>query len=87
MILGEGRSQQILIQCGDCKFILVIIYGSHTDTERRSYFVTLPAYISPTDENIWGGDFNCISDNILDKQGGNPLARAQEKNQKPIDVI
>ena len=43
--------------------------------ERRNYFVTLSAYLSATEGNILGGDFNCISDNILDKQGGNPLAR------------
>ena len=72
---SQGRSQQILIECGDRKFNLVNIYAPGTDTERRNYFVTLSAYLSATEGNILGGDFNCISDIILDKQGGNPLAR------------
>ena len=72
---SQGRSQQILIECGDRKFNLVNIYAPGTDTERRNYFVTLSAYLSATEGNILGGDFNCISDNRLDKQGGNPLAR------------
>ena len=51
------------------------IYAPCTDTERRNYFVTLSAYLSATEGNILGGNFNYISDNRLDKQGGNPLAR------------
>ena len=51
------------------------IYTPRTDTERKNYFITIPAYVSSTKENILGGDFNCISDKKLDKLGGNPLAR------------
>ena len=45
------------------------------DTQRNNFFITIPAYISSTEDNILWGDFNCISDKKLDKLGGNPLAR------------
>ena len=69
---SQGRTRQSLIEHADRKFNLVNIYAPGTDTDRKNYFVTIPAYISSTEENILGGDFNCISDNKL---GGNPLAR------------
>ena len=72
---SQGRTQQSLIEHADRKFNLVNIYAPRTDTDRKNYFITIPAYISSTEENILGGDFNCISDKKLDKLGGNPLAR------------
>ena len=72
---SQGRTQQSLIEHANRKFNLVNIYAPRTDTDRKNYFITIPAYISSTEENIVGGDFNCISDKKLDKLGGNPLAR------------
>ena len=53
---------------------LINVYASQTNAERRIYFHSLLAYISKTEENILGGDFNCIADNKLDKLGGDPSA-------------
>ena len=41
----------------------------------RIFLITIPAYISSTEDNILWGDLNCISDEKLDKLGGNPLVR------------
>ena len=72
---SQGRIQQSLIKYANRKFNLVNIYAPREDTERKNYFITIPAYISSTEENILGGDFNCTSDKKLDKLGGNPLAQ------------
>ena len=71
----HGRTIRTLIEHADRKFNLVNIYAPRTDTERRVYFHTISAFLSSTEENILGGDFNCISNDKLDKSGGNPTAR------------
>ena len=68
---SHGRSIRTLIEQADHKFHLVNIYAPHTDTERRIYFYNISAFLSSTDENILGGDFNCIFDEKLDKSEGN----------------
>ena len=72
---SQGRSIRTLIEHADRKFNLVNIYAPRTDTERRIYFHHLSAFLSSTDENILGGDFNCIFDEKLDKSGGNSSTR------------
>lgn len=71
----HGRTVQTCIEDADPKFNLINVYAPRTNAERRIYFHSLLAYISNTDENILGDDFNCISDNKLDKLGGNPSVR------------
>lgn len=70
---SQGRTQQIVIEHSDHKFNLVNVYAPRTDKEEQHYFITIPSYLSSTEENILGGDFNCISDQKLDKLGRNPL--------------
>ena len=57
------------------KVNLINIYAPTTDLECRHYFATISNFPSITDDNILGGDFNCILDNKIDKFGGNPYAR------------
>ena len=71
----HGRTIQTKIEHADRKFNLVNVYAPCTDTERRVYFHAISAFLSSTEENILGGDFNCISNAKLDKLGGNPSAR------------
>ena len=71
----HGRTIQTLIEHADRKFNLINVYAPRTNAERRIYFHSISTYISNTDDNVLGGDFNCISDNKLDKLGGNPAAR------------
>ena len=71
----HGRTIQTLIEHADRKFNLINVYAPRTNAERRIYFHSISNFISNVDENILGGDFNCISDNKLDKLGGNPSAR------------
>ena len=54
---------------------IATIRQPYTVTERRVYFHSISAFLSSTEENILGGDFNCISNAKLDKLGGNPSAR------------
>ena len=75
-----GRTIQTLIEHTDCKFNLINIYAPGTNTERRIYFHLISTFLSPAEANILGGDFNCISDDKLDKLGRNPSAR-QTENQ------
>ena len=71
----NGRTIQTLIEHADRKFNLINIYAPRTNAERRIYFHEISTFLSATDTNILGGDFNCISDTKLDKLGGNPFAR------------
>ena len=54
---------------------LTHIYAPSTDTDRRSFFLSLDLYLSTTHNNIIGGDFNSIFDPQLDKFRGNPEPR------------
>ena len=71
----HGRTVQTLIEHADRKFNLINIYAPNTNAERRIYFHSISTFISSTEDNILGGDFNCIADHKLDKLGGNPFAR------------
>ena len=71
----HGRTVQTLIEHADRKFNLINIYAPNTNAERRVYFHSISTFISSTEDNILGGDFNCIADHKLDKLGGNPFAR------------
>ena len=51
------------------------IYDPSTDTDQGSFYSSLEPFLSATNYNIIGGDFNSISDPQLDKFGGNPELR------------
>ena len=72
---SQGRTIQVVIEHADHKFNLIKTYAPRTNTERKYYFTTLSNFLSATEENILGGDFNFICNNKLDKLGGNPNAR------------
>ena len=74
----HGRTVQTLIEHADRKFNLINIYASNTNAERRIYFHSISTFISSTEDNILGGDFNCIADHKLDKLGGNPSLDKQQ---------
>lgn len=71
----EGRITTATINIDDTTLHLCNIYAPRTDSDRTDFFPTIHDYLSPTHGNIVGGDFNCISNNKLDKQGGNPQPR------------
>ena len=72
---SQGRLISVISEIEDQKFNLVNIYAPCTYLERRDFFSTIPTYLSCTTDIILGGDFSCISDIKLDKQGGNPAVR------------
>ena len=73
---------QVVIKHADHRFNLINTYAPRTNIERKYYFATISnflsateesiLFLSATEENIVGGDLNCISNNKLDKLGGNP---------------
>ena len=72
---NEGRILNILVEVDDHTFNVVNIYAPQTDKERQTFYANLNDFISADHENIIAGDFNCITDQRLDKFGGNPNAR------------
>ena len=72
---SSGRILAVTIQFDDHYLHLVNLYAPNSDSERRQFFSTLDPYLSSTYNNIIGGDFNCIENPALDKQGGNPAPR------------
>ena len=72
---SQGRTIQVVIEDANHKFNLINTYAPRTNIERKYYFATICNFLSATEENILGGDLNCISDNKLDKLGGNPNVR------------
>ena len=54
---------------------LVNVYAPNTDVERRTFFLILELFIARENETIFGGDFNSIMDNRLDKLGRDPNSR------------
>ena len=71
---SQGRLISVISEIEDQKFNLVNIYAPRTDLERRDFFSTITTYLSCTTDIILGGDFYCISDIKLDRQGRNPVA-------------
>ena len=72
---SSGRILAVTIQFDDNYLHLVNLYAPNSDSERRQFFSTLDPYLSSTCNNILGGDFNCIENPALNKQGGNPAPR------------
>ena len=57
---SQGRTIQAVIEHSDHKLHLINGYAPRTDAECRNYFMTIPNFLTTTDTNILGGDFNCI---------------------------
>ena len=68
---NEGRILNIVLDLDGHILNIVNIYAPQTDSDRQSFFCSLDKYISEDDDNIIGGDFNCITNVRLDKIGGN----------------
>ena len=72
---SSGRVLAVTTKFDDHHLHLVNLYAPNSDSERRKFFSTLEPYLSRTYNDIIGGDFNCIENPALDKQGGNPTPR------------
>ena len=72
---NEGRILNIVLELDDHILNIINIYAPRTDSARQSFFSGLDEFISEDDDNIIGGDFNCIGNVRLDKIGGNQNAR------------
>ena len=68
---SKGRILNILLELGDHPFNIVNIYAPQTDNELESFFANVDKFFSVEHENRIAGDFNCISNQQLDKLGGN----------------
>ena len=68
---NEGRVLNIMLHLEGHALNIVNIYAPHTDSARQMFFASLDKFISEVDDNIIGGDFNCIANVRLDKIGGN----------------
>ena len=68
---NEGRVLNIMLNLDGHALNIVNIYAPHTDSARQMFFASLDKFISEVDDNIIGGDFNCIANVRLDKIGGN----------------
>ena len=67
---NEGRVLNILLNLDGHVLNIINIYAPQTDSARQTFFSSLVQFISQVDENIIGGDFNCIANVKLDKIGG-----------------
>lgn len=76
----DGRVINITITIDDHRLKLINIYVPSTDTEGRAFYLSLEPFLSSTNYNIIGGDFNSISDLQLDKLCGNPEPRQSAVN-------
>ena len=72
---NDGRILSILLDVDDQTINVVSVYAPSTDIQRRVFFKDLEGFLSSGYVNILGGDFNCVLDVRLDKQGGNLDAR------------
>ena len=72
---SDGRILSILLDVDDQTINVVSVYAPRTDIQRRVFFKDLEGFLSSGYVNILGGDFNCVLDVRLDKQGGDLDAR------------
>ncbi len=70
----EGRTITATLNVDGLELNLMNIYAPNKPRERKWFFENLWQY-KPGDKNlILAGDFNCLENLDLDKQGGNPLS-------------
>ena len=60
----------MLLEVDDRTLNLINVYGPSKDFQRRDFFLDLSRFLSDSNDNIMGGDFNCIFNSRLDKLGG-----------------
>ena len=72
---NEGRVLNMLLEVDDRTLNLINVYAPSKDSQRRALFSDLNKFFSDSNDNIMGGDFNCIFNSRLDKLGGVPNAR------------
>ena len=68
----DGRiiSANITSDFGETK--LMSIYCPNEPPDRKRFLKTLDFYVSGPDPILMGGDWNCVENTVLDKEGGNP---------------
>jgi len=67
---NEGRVLNILLNLDGNVLNIINIYAPQTDSAGQTFFPSLVQFISEVDDNIFGGDFNCIANVKLDNIGG-----------------
>ena len=72
---NDGRILNVLLEFEDHLINTINIYAPSTDNERNTFFSDLDDYIMADHDNILVGDFNCTTNERLDKLGGNPNSR------------
>lgn len=71
----DGHITTATINIDDTTLHICNIYGPSTDSDGTHFPPTIHDYLSPTHGNIVSGDFNCITNNKLYKQGSNRQPR------------
>lgn len=69
----EGRVIAAKLALPDMELNLINIYAPNKPQDRKEFYDTLWHYKPGSNNLILGGDFNCVEDISLDKQGGNLL--------------
>ena len=72
---NEGRVLNMLLEVDDRMLNLINVYAPSKHFQRRDFFLDLNIFLSDSNDNIMGGDFNCIFNSRLDKLGGVPDVR------------
>ena len=72
---NDGRVLNMLLEFDDRTLNLINVYAPSKDSQRRAFFSDLNRFLSVSNDNILGGDFNCILNSRLDKLGGVPNSR------------
>ena len=74
---NEGRVLNMLLEVDDHTLNLSNVYMRRPskDSQRRDFFLHLNRFLSDSNDNVMGGDFNCIFNSRLDKLGGVPDVR------------
>ena len=68
----DGRILSINAKTDDVELNIMSVYAPIDARERKDFFGNIEGYITKTQYTVIAGDFNCVSNIILDKQGGNP---------------
>lgn len=68
----DGRILSINAKTDDVELNIMSVYAPIDARERKDFFGTIEGYITNTQYTVIAGDFNCVSNILLDKQGGNP---------------
>ena len=70
---NDGRVVSIILKVQNFEANIISIYAPTDDTPRGRFFSSLQNLPTATQYVIVAGDFNCIADLNLDKDGGNPI--------------